>query len=53
MIFVKNCKFPLCFFDSINLEIMSDHHLVQKRSPRLYKYGFHVVMILNFFFSSG
>ena len=29
---------------------MSDHHLVKKRSPRLYKYGFHVVMILNFFF---
>ena len=53
MIFVKNCKFPLCFFDSINLEIMSDHHLVKKRSPRLYKYGFHVVMILNFLWLSN
>ena len=30
MIFVKNCKFPLCFFDSINLEIMSDDHLVKQ-----------------------
>ena len=49
MIFGKNCKFPLCFFDSISLEIMSDDHLVKKRSPRLYKYGVHVVTILNLF----
>ena len=37
------------FFDSISLEIMSDDHLVKRRPPRLYKYGFHVVAILNFF----
>ena len=37
------------FFDRISLEIMSDDHLVKRRPPRLYKYGFHVVAILNFF----
>ena len=53
MIFVQNCKFPQCFFDSISLEIMYDDHLVKKRSPRIYKYGFHVVTILNFCWSSS
>ena len=37
------------FFDNISLEIMSDGHLVERRPPILYKYGFHVVAILNFF----
>ena len=37
------------FFDSISLEIMSDDHLVKRRPPRLYKYGFHVVAVLNVF----
>ena len=37
------------FFDSISLEIMSDDHLVKRRPPRLYKYGFHVVATPNFF----
>ena len=49
----KTANFFCFFFDSIRLEIMCDDHLVKKRSPRIYKYGFHVVTILNFFFSSG
>ena len=35
------------FFDTISLEKMSDDHLVKRRPPGLYKYGFHVVAILN------
>ena len=48
----KTANFLYVFFDSISLEIMSDDHPVKKRSPRIYKYGFHVVPVLNFF-SSG
>ena len=47
--FRQKLQISSMFFDSISLEIMSDDHLVKSRPPRLYKYGFHVVAILNFF----
>ena len=48
--FGQKLQFPLrLFLDKMGLEIMSDDHLVKRRPPRLYKYGFHVVAILNFF----
>ena len=47
--FRQKLQISSMFFDSISLEIKSDDHLVERRPPRLYKYGFHVVAILNFF----
>ena len=45
--FRQKLQISYMFFDTISLEIMSDDHLVKRRPPGLYKYGFHVVAILN------
>ena len=48
--FRQKLQISSMFFDSTSQGIMSHDHLVKKkRPPSLYKYGFHVVMILNFF----
>ena len=47
--FRQKLQISSMFFDSTSQGIMSHDHLVKKkRPPSLYKYGFHVVMILNF-----